>query len=243
MSKYSKVLSLVIPAHNEEGSLENTVNVFHKKLKGEKIPHEIVVVNDNSTDDTEKILKKLKKSIKELNYVNNAPPNGFGYAVKKGLDNFSGDYVVLVMADASDSPDDLVNMYKTAVEKNVDCVFGSRFTDQANLVDYPKNKLFFNRLGNNIARIAFGLKYNDLTNAFKMYSKETMEKIKPLKSDHFNLTLELSLKSILSGASYEIVPTDWYNRQAGEAKLKVSKMAPKYLYTILLCLKYKYSKK
>ena len=234
MTKKTKVLSLVIPAHNEEESIENTIKVFHKKLESEKIPHEIVVVNDNSTDSTEDILKKLKKNIKELNYVNNEPPNGFGYAVKKGLDSFTGDYVALVMADASDSPADLCEMYEVAVEKEVDCVFGSRFTSEANLVDYPKKKLFFNRFGNNIARFAFGLKYNDLTNAFKLYSKDTIEKIKPLKSDHFNLTLELSLKSILSGASYEIVPTDWYNRQAGEAKLKIFNMAPKYLYKIVL---------
>lgn len=238
-----KKLSIIIPAHNEEEVIGDTLELFHNRLKEEEIPHEIIVVNDNSKDGTENILKKKTKTIKELTYINNQPPNGFGFAVKKGLEAFVGDYVALVMADASDSPDDLVNMYKTAVAKDVDCVFGSRFAEGADLVDYPKNKLFFNRFGNNVARFVFGLKYNDLTNAFKLYSKETISKIMPLKADHFNLTLELSLKSILSGASYEVIPTDWYNRTAGEAKLKVSKMAPKYISTILICLKYKYSSK
>ena len=106
------------------------------------------------------------------------------------------------MADLSDSPEDLVNYYRTMVEMDVDCVFGSRFIKGGKVYDYPKIKLIINRIANKIIQLTFGLKYNDATNAFKLYKKETIEGIKPFLAPHFNLTIELSLKSIVRGYSY-----------------------------------------
>ncbi len=105
-------LSIVIPAHNEEESISETVLAFHEELIIQKIPHEILVVNDNSKDKTEKILKVLSQKIPEVRYVNNQPPNGFGFAVRCGLDQYKGDCVAVVMADLSDRPVDLVKFYK-----------------------------------------------------------------------------------------------------------------------------------
>lgn len=172
-----KKLSLVIPAYNEEGCIENTIKAFHDELKKEKISHEILVINDNSKDNTEKILKKLTIKIKELKYINNTPPNGFGFAVRKGLDNFTGDYVAVVMADMSDNPADLVKMFRKT-EKGYDCVFGSRFVKGAKVFDYPLHKLILNRFTNNIIKLLFLIKYNDVSNAFKLYSRETVQGIK-----------------------------------------------------------------
>ncbi len=230
-----KVLSLVIPAHNEEGSIESTVMAFHEALSKVKILHEILVINDNSKDKTEEILKALQKSIKELKYINNAPPNGFGFAVRCGLENFSGDYVAIVMADMSDSPKDLINMYSKTLE-GYDCVFGSRFMKGAKIIDYPKHKLFLNRLTNSIIKLLFLIKYNDTTNAFKLYSRTTVEGLKPFLSQHFNLTVELPLKSIVRGYTYAVVPTDWTNRKEGVSKLKIKEMGSRYFFIILYCL-------
>lgn len=92
-------LSIVIPAYNEEASIEKTVMAFHTELAKEKISHEILIVNDNSKDKTEDILKRLHRKYAEIRYVNNTPPNGFGFAVRCGLENFTGDCVAIVMAD------------------------------------------------------------------------------------------------------------------------------------------------
>lgn len=228
-------LSLVIPAHNEEGVVENTITSFHRALKSEGINHEILVVNDNSTDRTGQILIKLAKNIRELKYVNNVPPNGFGFAVKKGLESYSGDYVAIVMADLSDSPKDLVVMYKKAL-KGYDCVFGSRFVRKAKVIDYPIHKLVLNRLTNNLIKALFFIGYNDVTNAFKLYSRDTIDGLSPLLSNHFNLTVELPLKSIVRGYSYSVVPTDWTNRKAGVSKLRIKEMGGRYFFIILYCL-------
>lgn len=229
-------LSIVIPAHNEEGSIEGTVLAFHEGLALEKIDHEILVVNDNSNDSTENILKDLGKKIKQVRYINNMPPNGFGFAVRAGLDNFTGDCVALVMADMSDRPTDLISYFRKMETGYYDCVFGSRFVKGGKTIDYPRSKIFLNRLTNNIIKVLFGIRYNDVTNAFKMYKKETIEGLKPFLSHHFNLTVELPLKAIVRGYTYTVVPNYWTNRTTGESKLKLKEMGSRYFYIILYCL-------
>lgn len=229
-------LSIVIPAYNEEGSIEATVLAFHEELELEKIDHEILVVNDNSKDDTEEILKALAKKIPEVCYINNTPPNGFGFAVRAGLDNFSGDCVAIVMADLSDRPRDLVAYFRQMETNKYDCVFGSRFVRGGKTIDYPKTKLILNRFTNTVIRVLFGIRYNDVTNAFKLYKRETIEGLKPFLSHHFNLTVELPLKAIVRGYNYTIVPNYWTNRKAGESKLKIKEMGSRYFYIILYCL-------
>lgn len=229
-------LSIIIPAHNEEASIEETVLAFHEQLALEKIPHEILVIQDNSQDETEGILKRLSKRIKEVRYINNKPPNGFGFAVRAGLENFTGDCVAIVMADLSDRPKDLVSYYRKMTAGNYDCVFGSRFIKGGKTVDYPKFKMFLNRLTNTTIRILFGIRYNDITNAFKLYRRGTIEGLKPFLSHHFNLTVELPLKAVVRGYSYAVVPNHWTNRKEGESKLKIKEMGSRYFFIILYCL-------
>ncbi len=228
-------LSVVIPAHNEEGCIERTLTSFHEKLIEEKIPFEIVVVNDNSSDDTEKILKRLSRK-KGIRYVNNDPPNGFGFAIRKGLQSFKGDCVAIVMADASDSPDDLVAFYRKMIEGNYDCVFGTRWSLGGRTYDYPGVKKVLNRVFNTFIQMVMQLQYNDVTNAFKLYKKEVIQGVSPLLSPHYNLTVEIPLKAIIRGYSYAIVPNSWTNRTAGESKLKLKEMGSRYLFIFLYCL-------
>lgn len=227
-------LSLVIPAHNEEDCIESTVRDLHVALKTKNIPHEILVVNDNSRDKTEDILKKLGTEIPEVRYINNQPPNGFGFAVRAGLDHFTGDAVCIYMADASDSPKDIINFYEMMI-RGYDCVFGSRWRKNSKVIDYPKHKLWLNRLVNYFIQIIFGLRYNDVTNACKMYRAHVIPELKPFLSHHFNLTVELPLKAIIRGFSYTVVPNDWTNRTTGVSKLKIKEMGSRYLFIIIYC--------
>jgi dolichol-phosphate mannosyltransferase len=233
-------LSVVIPAYNEEGSIAETLNTLYATLQKYDIDHEIFVTNDNSKDNTEKILIELQKSIPSLKYETNKGPNGFGYAVRYGLERFSGDCVAVMMADLSDDPEDLVKFYNKMLEENYDCVFGSRWGKEGKVYDYPGLKKMINRLANFIVRITFRLKYNDCTNAFKLYKRSTIEGIKPFLSPHFNLTLELPLKAIVRGYSYTVVPNSWTNRKYGESKLKIKEMGSRYFFIMMYCLIEKY---
>jgi dolichol-phosphate mannosyltransferase len=170
----------------------------------------------------------------------NHGPNGFGYAIRYGLERFSGDCVAVMMSDLSDDPADLVVFYRKMVAENLDCVFGSRFIKGGATYDYPKHKYLINRFANTLIRILVGVKYNDSTNAFKMYRKHTIDGLKPFLSAHFNLTIELPLKAITRGYSWAVVPNSWRNRKAGESNLKIKEMGSRYLFILLYVLIEKY---
>ncbi len=228
-------LSVVIPAYNEEGSISDTIETLYKILMKYKINHEILVVNDNSKDRTLSILHELEQQIETLVYYTNDGPNGFGYAIRYGLEKFSGDCVAIMMADLSDDPMDLVRFYHRMIEDDVDCVFGSRFIKGGKIIDYPFHKLLINRVANSIIRIFIGTRYNDSTNAFKLYKRNAIEGLKPFLSPHFNLTIELSLKSIVRGYSYVVVPNSWRNRKTGVSKLRIKEMGSRYFFILMYC--------
>jgi dolichol-phosphate mannosyltransferase len=231
-NKTIKLLSLVIPAHNEEGCIVPTIESITKLLESEKINYEILVINDNSRDRTEELLQQLSAENNRVRYLNNYFPNGFGFAVRCGLENFRGDAVAIVMADSSDSPQNIVDYYYN-LQQGYDCVFGSRFIKGGKVIDYPVHKLMINRLANLFIKILFGLKLNDTTNAFKAYRREVIEGISPILSHHFNLTVEIPLKAIIRGYSYQIIPITWENRKAGVSKLKIKEMGSRYLFIVL----------
>ena len=234
-------LSVVIPAYNEAENLPDTLYAFYSELHKNNIDHELLVINDNSKDNTLEVIQKLQQTIPTLRTILNPPPhNGFGFAVRKGLENFSGDCVAIVMGDLSDDPTDLVKFYNTFVEQKVDCVFGNRWGAGGKVVDYPKKKLYLNRFVNKMISMVFRLKYSDTTNAFKLYSRQTIEGLKPFMSPHFNLTVELPLKAIVRGYSFVVVPNSWQNRKHGTSNLKIREMGSRYFFIILYCLIEKY---
>jgi dolichol-phosphate mannosyltransferase len=228
-------LSVVIPAYNEAEGISETLTQLYATLSKEQIPHEILVVNDNSKDNTLEVLTHLKNNVPSLVVHTNKGPNGFGYAVRYGLERFSGDCVAVVMADLSDSPEDLVVFYRKMLE-GYDCVFGTRWSKGGKVYDYPKHKLYLNRFFNNIVRLLFGIKYNDVTNAFKLYKKETIDGVKPFLSPHFNLTVEIPLKAIIRGYTYAVIPNSWTNRKHGVSNLKIREMGSRYFFILLYCL-------
>lgn len=233
-------LSIVIPAYNEQDSIPFTLRALYDTMQKYNIPHEICVTNDNSKDDTLAVLQELAKEIPTLVVFTNLGPNGFGYAVRYGLERFSGDCVAVFMADMSDDPEDLVKFYQKMIEGNYDAVFGSRWEKGGKVIDYPAVKKVVNRVANFIIKMTIRIKYNDTTNAFKLYKRETMEGLKPFLSPHFNLTVELPLKTIVRGYSYAVVPNSWTNRKYGESKLKIKEMGSRYFFILMYCLIEKY---
>jgi dolichol-phosphate mannosyltransferase len=228
-------LSAVIPAHNEEGSITETVGGLVAALEREGIDYEVLVVDDSSTDRTRAVVQHLAAENARVRYHRSHYPRGFGFTVRAGLDEFAGDAVAIVMADASDDPEDLVRYYRL-LEDGYDCAFGSRFIRGAKVYDYPRLKLMINRLANGFVRVLFRHGYNDTTNAFKAYRREVIETVQPLLSNHFNLTVELPLKAIVRGHSYGVIPISWRNRKLGASKLSMQEMGSRYLFIVLYAL-------
>jgi dolichol-phosphate mannosyltransferase len=225
-------LSVIIPARDEEGCIASTVEHLHLELSLNQVPHEIVVVDDGSSDETWTILKQLKAHITTLAPLQNDGPNGFGRAIIYGLDHMSGDAAVIMMADESDDSRDVVR-YWQKLNEGWDCVFGSRFMKGGGVIDYPWLKLAINRLANKFLQVLFNVRLNDTTNAFKGYRKTVIDGCRPFIAPHFNLTVEIPLKAIVRGYSWTVIPITWRNRRTGEAKLKIKEVGSRYLFICL----------
>lgn len=226
-----KLLSVVIPAQDEEGCIASTVEHLHLELKLKGVPHEIVVVDDGSQDETWAILQDLHERIEALAPVQNLGENGFGKAIVCGIEYSRGDAIVIMMADESDDCRDVVR-YWELLNEGWDCVFGSRFMKGGGVIDYPWTKLWLNRFANMFVRLLFRIRLNDTTNAFKAYRRTALEGLQPLLSHHFNLTVELPLKAIVRGYSWTVIPITWRNRRTGLAKLKIKEMGSRYFFIV-----------
>jgi dolichol-phosphate mannosyltransferase len=225
-----QLLSVVIPARDEEGCIASTVEHLHLELRLHDVPHEIVVVDDGSSDRTWSILEQLRLRLPNLVPTKNTGLHGFGRAITWGLNRSRGDAVVIMMADESDDVRDVVR-YWNALNEGYDCVFGSRFVRGGGVIDYPRLKLFLNRIANKSLQLFFRIEHNDITNAFKGYRKTTIEGCRPLLAPHFNLTVEIPLKAVVRGYTWKSLPITWRNRRTGDAKLKIKEMGSGYLLT------------
>lgn len=234
-----RLLSIVIPARDEEDRVGATVEHLYVELRFHGIEHEIVVVDDGSRDGTWEALQQVQQRVPTLRPVQNAAEHGFGRAVTFGLDQARGDAMVIMMADESDDCRDVVR-YLEALNEGWDAVFGSRFVRGGGVVDYPQHKLFLNRLANLFLRIIFHVPFNDFTNAFKAYRRKVIEGCRPFLSPHFNLTIEIPLKTIVRGYSWTVIPITWRNRRSGVSKLKIREMGSRYLFIALYCWLEKY---
>jgi len=231
-NKPLNLLSIIIPARDEEGCIISTVEHLTLELRLQSVPHEIIVVDDGSTDATWPRLVELSSRLPLLKPIQNSGQHGFGRAVILGLDHMKGDAVVIMMADESDDCRDVVR-YWNVLNQGWDAVFGSRFIKGGGVIDYPWPKLRLNRIANHFLQMIFNIKLNDVTNAFKAYRTDVIEGCRPLLSPHFNLTVELPLKTIVRGYSWTVIPITWRNRRTGTAKLQVKEMGSRYLFVCM----------
>lgn len=236
MKTYSSLYSIVIPARNEAENLPDTVNGLHSRMMDAGIPYEIVLVNDHGTDDTASTIERLARSGVSIIECPNPNPPGFGNAVRHGFEKAAGEVVAVVMADGSEDPADVSLFYRKIIDEGFDCCFGSRWAQAGLVSGYPPLKLLINRLANLGIMLLFGIRYNDVTNAFKAYRRDVIQGCRPFLSKHFNLTVELPLKAIIRGYSYTVAPNKWRRRKHGASHLRLEEMGSRYLFIVLYCL-------
>jgi dolichol-phosphate mannosyltransferase len=227
-------LSILIPVYNEVKQLNYTVKKL-QTLKKKIHEYELIFIDDLSNDGSYKKLISLKKKFSKIKVYKNTR-KGLGSAIKIGIEKSRKKYVCIFMCDLSDDVNDIEKYYKT-IKNNplLDAVFGTRFSKNSKVKNYPYFKLTLNRIANNFIRLFFISKYNDFTNAFKIYKRSILIKLFPLVSENFNIFLELPLKVITRKLNYKIISINWYGRKIGESKFKIKEVGSKYIFTLIYC--------
>ena len=225
-------VSVIIPVRNEELLIKKIIDQLENELKN--LPHEIIFINDFSTDNTSKIIEEVIKTKDTINLYENTK-KGLGGAITEGINRAEGEAVCIMMSDLSDDIEDFKKYHNIIKEEQVDAVFGSRFIKGSKVIGYPKKKLILNRIFNTVTKLLFISDYNDFTNAFKIYKKSAILKTFPLVSESFNVFLELPLKIISRKMNYKIIPISWSNRKEGNSKFDIKELKSKYLFTLIYC--------
>lgn len=230
------MLSLLIPSKGETEGLWKTVDRLHAHLEKEGITHEFVIVNDVKTADEGGTGSHLLGLGIPLLYCERLPPlGGFGSAIRLGLEKFRAPAVMIVMADGSEDPADVVRFYRR-FEQGADCVFGDRFAPGGKIEGYPPAKMRWNRAANLFLRLLFGIPYRDFTNASKLYSRKAIDGMRPIFSEHFNVTIELPIKAFLRGYNVAVLPNSWRATDLRPSHLRLGTQAKRYLQTALALL-------
>ena len=226
------MLSIIVPVRDESNSIKDVFDYFNDNLA--MIDYEVLLVNDVSNDDTLEKSEKLSVSYKNFRILNNSK-KGLGGAINLGIKKAVGEHVAIMMADQSDDINDLIKYYNLMKSDGYDAILGSRFMKNSKVNDYPIQKLILNRVFNFCVSIIFLNRYNDYTNAFKIYKRTALMEIMPLISESFNIFLEIPLKIISRNYNYKVVSINWMGRKKGESKFKIKELGSKYLFTLIYC--------
>jgi len=216
-------ISIVVPAHNEQ---ENIAEVIRKVEEGLKISHELIVVNDHSSDATVSLVQGLKERYANLRLVHNTDSQGFADAIKTGLRQVRTEIVVPVMADLCDDLSTIEAML-CKIDQGFDVVCGSRYIKGGARLGGSKIKGFFSSFAGKSLHLILGVPTHDIANAFKMYRKKVIDTIN-IEAKGFEISMEIPLKAYYAHFKITEVPTLWHERTKGKSSFKMFKLIPNY---------------
>ena len=224
-SEYKPALYIVVPALNEEKIIAQTLGRIEAEVG---LPHELIVVDDHSTDRTADVVRSFGKRHPNVSVISNEGPNGFGNALKAGYTAAGSGAIVTMMADLCDDPQTIAPMYAKIVE-GYDLVCGSRYMPGGGKQDEDSEvKGMFSRFVGLSLRRLVGMPTHDTTNAFKMYRSEVLKSLS-MEEAGFACSMEIAIKAFFRGAKITEVPTVWRGRTAGKSKFSLLKGCKGYL--------------
>jgi dolichol-phosphate mannosyltransferase len=226
-------VSVVVPVHNEAqtiaGLVERLLGFYGAYI------HEIIIVNDNSTDETASVIQTLAAADPRIHLLNRSKPNGVGLALRDGYRAATGRYILSMDADFGEILPELRGLFRVVAEGH-DGAIGSRFSHESILVNYPFLKLFFNRFCHALIKLFLLSTVRDITNNLKLYRSEILKGLE-ITSPHFSANLETGLKPLLAGYDIIEVPISWINRtsEMGSSSFYLQKVGWAYAATLLAC--------
>jgi glycosyltransferase involved in cell wall biosynthesis len=217
--------SVVVPAHNESSNLPKLVEGLERVLRREHMPFEIIIVNDNSTDDSEQVLLRLSKKFKELRHITRKTNPGVGNAKREGFGAARGKFIITLDGDLSHDPSELPKLLEK--RDSYDVVCGSRYVEKGR-ADMTLSRKMISGAFNLFFRLLIGIKIKDFTSGYRVIRRGVIKKLR-LESGTFGIYIEIPLKAHIYGFRLCEVPITYHKRQAGVSKLNYMRQGPEYL--------------
>ncbi|OHD67251.1 MAG: hypothetical protein A2W19_07855 [Spirochaetes bacterium RBG_16_49_21] len=211
LQNYSYDFSIIIPAYNEEKRIEKTLRIIDQYFRQQSIAREIIVVNDGSSDNTKAVVEKLSKEINNLTMIHYEMNRGKGYAVKQGVEQCTGKYVLFTDADNSTPIQECDKIFPLL--KNNEVVIGSRYITDSNIeIKQPAYRILLGRVGNALIQFFLIDGIRDTQCGFKAFQHNAAKEIfSRMKINRWGFDMELLAIAKLLGYSIKEIPVSWYN--------------------------------
>jgi len=224
-------ITIVVPSYNEEMNIPVLVNALIQCYSD--YIHEIIIVNDNSTDRTGEVGLELAKQDSRVKVINRKPPGGVGRALRDGYSAATGNYILTMDCDFVQIVPELRDLFD-AIAEGHDGAIGSRFSYESTLLNYPFFKILCNRCFHLLVNLFLPIRIRDISNNLKLYRKEILQSFR-IEQDHFAANVETGLKPLLAGYDIKEVPISWINRtiDMGTSSFSIISVAPSYFFELL----------
>ena len=215
---------VITPTYNES----KNILVLIKKIKKIDSDLHILVIDDNSPDNTSELVKQFANGRNDIFIINRKEKLGLGTAYITGFkwaikNNYN--FVIQMDADLSHDPKELAVMLEKI--KNYDLIIGSRYINGVNVINWPMSRLLLSYFANIYSRLITGVPVFDLTGGFKCYKIETLKKMpfKSIKSEGYSFQIETTFYAWLNKFLIKEIPITFTDRTVGQ-----SKMSKKIIY-------------
>lgn len=225
-----KKLSIIIPVYNEEKTLKKIVkNVQNVNLNG--IKKEIIIINDCSQDNSHKIISSLVKKYKNIKYFINQKNSGKGFSIRKGLNEFSGNIVVIQDADLEYDPEDFKRLLEPIINDKADVAYGSRMLGHISGFKI-KSHFYGNKFLSLLTYLIYGKKVTDMETCYKMMKRDVAKSLN-LRANKFNIEPEITAQILKKNYRLMEIPIDYNARSFSEGKKIKWKDGFSAIYTLL----------
>lgn len=224
----TKKISVVLPAYKEADNLKQLLPRINEVLDISQVCHEILVIDTQEPmDNTQEVCQQ-----NDVKYVPRKNGNMYGDAIRTGFKEATSDYIVVMDADGSHNPEDIVRLYNSIEQSGADVVIGSRYI-KGGKTDNPAILIFMSYIVNVMYRLVFRIKVKDVSDSFRIYRAELVKELQ-LECDNFDLVEEILIRMKNQKKKLDIreIPICFSKRVYGESKRDLLKFIASYIKTM-----------